>query len=188
MADTRTRPTVGTVALVLYVGTVVAANWFVQHVGTQSFPGGPHTIAVGFGYRAPSGVLWVGLAFTLRDIVQSTLGRRWTIAAIVVGAALSYVVAPSLAWASAVAFLTSEALDFAVYTPLIGRGSVVAAVVLSNTVGLVVDTVVFLQLAFDSLDFWQGQVIGKAWMTLLALVLIPFVRRLLLPGRTAAAA
>ena len=87
-----------------------------------------------------------------------------------------------------VAFLTSEARDLAVYTPLIGRGSVVAAVVLSNTVGLVVDTVVFLQLAFHSLDFWQGQVIGKAWMTLLALLLIPFARRLLVPGRTTAAA
>ena len=172
----RSRLKLGLPALVLYVGTVVAANWFVQHVGTQTFPGGPHTIPVGFGYRAPSGVLWVGLAFTLRDVVQSTLGRWSTVGAIVVGAALSYAVAPSLAWASAVAFLTSEALDFAVYTPLVDRGRVVSAVVLSNTVGLVVDTVVFLQIAFHSLDFWQGQIIGKGWMTLLALLVIPFLR------------
>jgi uncharacterized PurR-regulated membrane protein YhhQ (DUF165 family) len=167
---------IGLPALVAYVGTVVAANWFVQHVGSQSFPGGPHTIPVGFGYRAPSGVLWVGLAFTVRDLVQSTLGRWWTVAAIVVGAVLSYAVAPSLAWASAVAFLTSEALDFAVYTPLVERGAVVTAVVLSNTVGLLIDTFVFLRLAFHSLDFWQGQVIGKGWMTVLALLVLPLVR------------
>jgi len=167
---------IGLPALVLYVGTVVAANWFVQHIGSQTFPGGPHTIPVGFGYRAPSGVLWVGLAFTVRDVVQSTLGRWATVGAILLGAVLSYAVAPSLAWASAVAFLISEALDFAVYTPLVDRGRVVAAVLLSNSVGLVVDTVVFLQIAFHSLAFWQGQIIGKAWMTLVAVLVIPLLR------------
>ena len=50
------RREIGIVALVLYMGTVVAANYFVQHIGSQPFPGGPHTIAVGFGQRAPSGV------------------------------------------------------------------------------------------------------------------------------------
>jgi uncharacterized PurR-regulated membrane protein YhhQ (DUF165 family) len=167
----------GVVAVVAYVATVVAANWFVQHVGQASPGGGPHTIPVGFGYRAPSGVLWVGLAFTLRDVVQSTLGKQVVLLAIAVGAVLSYFVAPSLAWASAVAFLVSECLDLAVYTPLVDRGVVVAAVLLSNTVGLLVDTFVFLQVAFHSLDFWQGQVIGKAWMTALAVALLVPARR-----------
>ena len=45
------------------------------------------------------------------------------------------------------------------------------------TVAGMVDTFVFLQLAFHSLDFWQGQVIGKAWMTLLALALVVPARR-----------
>lgn len=167
-----TRTRIGLAGLVAYIATVVLANWFIQHVGTQPFPGGPHTIPVGFGYRAPSGVLWVGLAFTLRDIVQTNLGKRWVVGAILIGAALSYLVAPSLAWASACAFLLSEALDFAVYSPLIGHRRVLAAVLLSNTVGLLVDTFVFLWLAFGSVNFWQGQVIGKAWMTALALVVL----------------
>jgi uncharacterized PurR-regulated membrane protein YhhQ (DUF165 family) len=176
------RRAAGAVAFVLYALTVVAANWFVQHVGDPTPGGGPHTIPVGFGYRAPSGVLWIGVAFTLRDVVQSLLGKWATIVAIVIGAALSYAVAPSLAFASASAFLVSEALDFGVYTPLVQRGRTVAAVALSNTVGLVVDTVVFLQLAFHSLDFWQGQVIGKGWMTLLALAVIVPARRSLTPA------
>jgi uncharacterized PurR-regulated membrane protein YhhQ (DUF165 family) len=180
---TNSRRGVGVAAFVLYTLTVVAANWFVQHIGDPTPGGGPHTIPVGFGYRAPSGVLWIGVAFTLRDVVQSLLGKQATIVAIVVGAALSYAVAPSLAFASAAAFLVSEAFDFGVYTPLVQRGRTVAAVALSNTVGLVVDTVVFLQLAFHSLDFWQGQVIGKAWMTLLALVVIVPARRSLATTR-----
>lgn len=177
----RPRISVGTAAFVLYVATVVAANWFVQHVGEQAFPGGPHTIPVGFGYRAPSGVLWIGVAFTLRDVVQSMLGKQAVVTGIAAGAVLSYAIAPSLAWASAVAFLVSEALDFIVYTPLVERGRVVSAVTLSNTVGVVIDTVVFLQVAFGSLDFWQGQLIGKGWMTLLALLLIVPARRALAP-------
>lgn len=172
---------IGWAALALYIGTVVAANYFIGHVGHVSFPHGPHTIPVGFGYQAPSGVLWVGLAFTLRDFVQSNLGKRWTVGAIVAGAALSYLVAPSFAVASGVAFLVSEALDFAVYTPLVDRGRTIPAIALSNTVGLLIDTFLFLWLAFHSLQFWQGQVIGKLWMTLLAVVVIVPVRRAVLP-------
>jgi uncharacterized PurR-regulated membrane protein YhhQ (DUF165 family) len=176
VTSTPQRRTIGLVGFAAYALTVVAANWFVQHVGQATPGGGPHTIPVGFGYRAPSGVLWVGLAFTLRDVVQSTLGKLPVIGAIVLGAVLSYVVAPSLAWASAVAFLASEALDFVVYTPLVERDRVVPAVVLSNTVGLLVDTFVFLQIAFHSLDFWPGQVIGKALMTVLVVPVVVGIR------------
>jgi len=183
----KSRRAAGALAFVLYAATVVAANWFVQHVGQATPGGGPRTIPVGFGYRAPSGVLWIGVAFTLRDVVQSLLGTWATLVAILVGAALSYLVAPSLAFASATAFLVSEALDFAVYTPLVDRGRVVAAVTLLNSVGLLIDTFVFLQLAFHSLNFWQGQVIGKAWMTLLALVVIVPARRSLRPAGASAA-
>src|SRR5206468_1900987 len=90
------RRAAGALAFVLYAATVVAANWFVQHVGQATPGGGPHTIPVGFGYRAPSGVLWIGVAFTLRDVVQSTLGKWATVVGILVGAALSYVVPPAL--------------------------------------------------------------------------------------------
>lgn len=176
---------IGLVALAIYIGSVWAANYFITHVGTQAFPGGPHTIPVGFGYEAPSGVLWVGVALLLRDVVQSTLGRKAVVFGILTGAALSYTIAPAFAWASAIAFLTSEALDFAAYTPLIERGRVVAAVVASNAVGAVVDTFLFLWLAFHSIMFWQGQIIGKLWATALILPLLAMSRRRL--GQTIAA-
>ena len=40
--------------------------------------------------------------------------------------------------------------------------------ILSNLVGNVLDSVVFLALAFGSLEFLVGQVVGKTWVTLLA--------------------
>jgi uncharacterized PurR-regulated membrane protein YhhQ (DUF165 family) len=97
--------------------------------------------------------------------------------AILVGAVLSAAVAPpSLIVASAAAFLLSEMADLAVYTPLARRG-LVAAVVASSVVGLVVDSIVFLWLAFGSFEFLAGQVVGKAWMVLASIPFVAWLRR-----------
>lgn len=64
-------------------------------------------------------------------------------------------------------FLVSESADFAVYTPLEERGWL-AAVVASNVVGTIVDSALVLWLAFGSLTFLKGQVVGKLWMTAIA--------------------
>ncbi len=118
----------------------------------------------------------IGLALVFRDLVQRRLGRAWALVAIGVGALLSAVVSPrSLVLASTAAFLLSELADFGVYTPLQKRG-LLLAVVASSAVGLVVDSLVFLLLAFGTLEFLLGQVIGKAWMVLLAVPLISWLR------------
>jgi uncharacterized PurR-regulated membrane protein YhhQ (DUF165 family) len=94
-----------------------------------------------------------------------------------VGAALSAAIAPAaLALASGIAFLMSEFADLAVYTPL-ARRRLVAAVAASGAVGLVVDSIVFLWLAFGSLEFLLGQIIGKSWMMLLAIPFVLYLRR-----------
>jgi uncharacterized PurR-regulated membrane protein YhhQ (DUF165 family) len=49
-------------------------------------------------------------------------------------------------------------------------------VLLSNTVGLLIDSWIFLTLAFGSLTFFAGQVVGKAWMTVLTIAVIAAVR------------
>jgi queuosine precursor transporter len=170
------RTRIGVAALAVYVLSIPLANWFIQHVGEQPFPGGPHTIPVGFGYDAPSGVLWIGVALVARDVVQRFMGRHVAVLAILVGAGLSYLVAPSFAWASCVAFGLGELADFAVYTPLSER-RLYLAVIASGIVGAVVDSLIFLQLAFGSTLFWQGNVLGKVWMSVLALPIVWAVRR-----------
>ena len=129
------------------------------------------------GIMAPSGVLMIGLALVLRDLVQRRLGVEFGIGAIIVGAAISAGLAPpTLVVASAAAFLLSEFADFAVYTPL-ARRRLVVAVIASSVVGLVVDSIVFLWLAFGSLEFLVGQIIGKLWMVLLAIPFVMYMRR-----------
>jgi len=113
----------------------------------------------------------------LRDLVQRRLGVVASSLAILAGAALSALLAPpALVIASAVAFLLSEFADLGVYTPLARRG-LVLAVIASGVAGLVVDSIVFLWLAFGSLDFLSGQVVGKAWMVLLSIPLVAWLRR-----------
>lgn len=156
---------------------IPAANWLIGNVGTFCVPDGPCLIPVAPGLTAPSGVLMIGLALVLRDLVQRSLGVKWAAGAVLVGAALSAVFAPpALVVASAAAFLLSELADLAVYTPLQKRG-LVLAVFASSVVGLVIDSAVFLYLAFGSLDYIWGQIVGKAWMVLAALPIIHILRR-----------
>lgn len=174
----RQRKREGLIFLVLFALTIPAANWLIGHVGTACVaPQGPCVVPVAPGVLAPSGVTMIGIALVLRDLVQRRLGTGVSALAILCGAGISALVAPpALILASAVAFLLSEFADLAVYTPL-ARRRLVAAVVASSCIGLVVDSIVFLWLAFGSLDFLLGQVIGKAWMVLLSIPLIYLLRR-----------
>jgi queuosine precursor transporter len=153
-------------AILAYLLCIVGANWALERWGF---------VSVGFGLMAPAGVWFAGASFFCRDVVQETGGRRLVVAAIVFGAGLSWFVAPSFAVASGLAFLASETADFLVYTPLRRRHRYVA-VALSNTVGSVVDSWLFLWLAFGSIAHWEGLVVGKLWTILPALVLLAIWR------------
>ena len=166
----------GYIYLVGFALCIPAANWLLGHAGTVCPPNSPCLIPVAPSIMAPSGVPMIGLALVLRDLVQRRLGARWAIGAILAGAALSAALAPpALVVASSVAFLLSELVDFAIYTPL-QRRRLVLAVVASGLVGLVIDSVLFLQLAFGNLDFLAGQIIGKAWVVLLSIPIIWWLR------------
>lgn len=169
--------TEGLIALAAFMACIPAANWLIGHVGTVCVPKGPCLIPVAPGLTAPSGVLMIGLALVLRDLVQRRLGPFFTIAAIFFGSVLSaFIAPPALVIASVAAFTLSELADFAVYTPLQRRG-LVRAVLISSVIGLVVDSAVFLYLAFGSLDYLPGQILGKLWMVLMSLPAIAWLRR-----------
>lgn len=166
----------GLAYLALFALSIPLANWLIGNVGMFCVPDGPCVIPVWPGISAPSGVLAIGGALVLRDLVQRRLGMKWALVAIAIGAALSGFVAPtSLIVASVAAFTLSEVADLAVFTPLQRRG-LVLAVAASGVVGIFVDSVLFLSLAFGSLDFLSGQIIGKTWALMAALPLIQLVR------------
>ena len=177
-----TRKAEGLAYFLAFIACIPAANWMIGHLGTTCAPGGPCLVPVWpWGHdgplMAPSGVVMIGLALVLRDLVQRRLGRTVALLAIVAGAALSAAVAPpALVVASGAAFLLSELTDFAVYTPLQQRG-LVLAVLASSVVGLIADSLLFLWLAFGSLEFLEGQIVGKLLMVLLALPVVRWIRQ-----------
>jgi queuosine precursor transporter len=176
-----TRTVLGVVASVALLATVVGANWMLGTFGVVTV----------FGAAMPAGVLFAGLAFGVRDVIHETVGALWVIAAIAAGSVLSYVISDgasipggvlSIALASAVAFAVSEALDLAVYAPLRKR-QWVRAVVASNIFGAVADSLLFLWLAFGSIAFAAGQVVGKALMIIPVLPVVAWSRRAILRDR-----
>lgn len=159
-----------------FVGTVIAANWALNQYGI---------VPIGFGLMVPAGVYFAGLAFGVRDALQERGGRPWVLAAILVGGAVSYLISGGatipgghlpIAVASSIAFTLSELADFVVYTPL-RRNHWPTGVILSNVVGAVFDSALFLWLAFSSLANLTGNVVGKTYMTAIALPLVYLMRR-----------
>lgn len=158
-----------TLAVGGFLATILAANYVTTKHGL---------IPVGFGLMATAGTYFAGLAFVLRDAVQDTWGRWWTLVVIAGGGALSFAVAaPFIALASGAAFLLSELSDLLVYTPLRNRGYIRAAVA-SNIVGSFVDTIVFLTIAgFGLREALAGQIVGKLTVTLAVVVAVALGRR-----------
>lgn len=151
----------------------------IANVGTICPEPGLCLIPVAPGLMAPSGVSMIGLSLVLRDIVQRQHGFVGALLAILGGTVLASWCAPAhQVLASGTAFLISELADLAVYTPL-ARRRFLLAVVASSIVGLIADSLVFLYLAFGSLDHLLGQVVGKGWMVLLSVPIIARLRKLL---------
>jgi uncharacterized PurR-regulated membrane protein YhhQ (DUF165 family) len=161
-----------------YALTIMLANWAIVTFGL---------VPVGFGLVAPAGVYFAGFTFTFRNLVQQTAGRRWGFAAIALGALLSAAVAPQadlggpllLPLASGVAFALSEGVDALVWTPLRQRGWWMRAMGLADLAGQVVDSLIFLGLAFGSVELWLGQTVGKAWCTWLTMLVMWLAARAL---------
>lgn len=156
-----------------FAATIPAANWLIGHVGTTCIPDGPCLIPVGFGLIAPSGVLMIGIALVLRDAVHEHFGAKGSLAAIGLGAALSFF-SPALAMASALAFIFAELADLAVYGWLRQR-RLWLAVLASGVVGAFIDSAIFTWFAFGSLEFSMGNAVGKIYAS--AAVALFFVFR-----------
>lgn len=149
-----------------FVATIPLANFFIANIGTECIPEGPCVIPVGFHLVAPSGVLIIGMALVLRDAVHEAFGPKWAFVGIILGAGMS-MFSPSLALASAAAFLLAETADLIVYSRL-RRRKLWAAVVFSGVVGAILDSIIFVWLAFGSLDLGAGNAIGKIYASVIA--------------------
>jgi queuosine precursor transporter len=119
-----------------YLASILLANVIVNTFG----------IVTVLGITFPAGAPLIGMTFTLRDMVQRRWGKLhcwwWMLAASLITVMFN----PTLAYASFAAFLVAEGLDWAVYTLV--PGSFVKRALLSNLVGLPLDSILFVALAF----------------------------------------
>ncbi|MEX1217474.1 MAG: VUT family protein [Acidimicrobiales bacterium] len=145
---------VGVGCFVAFLVAVPFANWWLRENGLWIAPVlGP----------LPSALWVVGITFVLRDLIQLTIGRRWAWLAILAGTVLSFWLAsPSLALASGVAFLASESIDAAIFTPIANRGRFLLAVTISGYCAGFLDSALFLRIAFDDWSGWWQLGIAKA--------------------------
>tara|TARA_R110000772_G_scaffold250699_1_gene365428 strand:- start:648 stop:1103 length:456 start_codon:yes stop_codon:yes gene_type:complete len=98
-----------------------------------------------FGAALPPMTFLVGAVFILRDYSQKEIGHYvWL--PMLIGIILSYIMAdPFIAIASALAFVISEAVDWAVYTKT--KRSMRDRILLSSAMSVPVDSFVFLTVA-----------------------------------------
>lgn len=163
-----------------YVGLVLLANWlasaYIVHVPLTP-------------YMAPAGVFAIGGILVLRDWLQQLHGLWKTMPLVYAAGLISWAAGDLAGWtslqkiaiASVIAFTVSETVEALVFTPLRKR-SLALGVGLSGTVGLVLDSWLFLTLAFGSLAFFWGQFFGKFEMVALGVVLTT-ARRTWVPVR-----
>ena len=159
-----------------YIGLAVLANWLAAR----------YVWPVGFGYVAPGGVFAIGAVLVTRDWINQ-LAPKVSLALIPIASGMSYGIGEAagssslqkIALASVAAFCVSESVEFLVFAP-IRRRSLTLGVALSGSVGIALDSFVFLSIAFGSLAFFDGQMIGKA-EALAAGVVLTAARRAVLP-------
>jgi uncharacterized PurR-regulated membrane protein YhhQ (DUF165 family) len=142
--------------IAIFAGAAMLANWLTTMFGF---------VPVGFGFVATAGTYAAGVALVARDFIHETSGLRGVAVAVVLGTGLSVALAdPMIALASGVAFAVSEAADTLVYAPLRKRRWRLA-VIASSVVGAVIDTAIFLGLAFGlaavTAEAMGGQLVGK---------------------------
>lgn len=124
---------------IAYVAIIPLTNWLFSHVGVMPIWGTQYVFH-------PLSFL-VGLWLVLRDFSHKELGDRMIFVPVLLGMAASFYSADQrIAVASAVAFMVSECVDYAIYRwtnrPLAQR------VLLSSAAGVPIDSLLFSGIAF----------------------------------------
>lgn len=159
-----------------YIGLVLLANWlasaYIVHVPLTP-------------YVAPAGIFAIGAILVFRDWLQQLHGLKLTMPLVYAAGLISWFVGDAAGWsglqkiaiASVIAFTVSETVEAIVFTPIRNR-NLTLGVALSGTVGLAVDSWLFLTLAFGSTAFFWGQFWGKFEMVAIGAALTLARRRL----------
>lgn len=123
----------------IYIAAMPITNWLFSYIGVLPIPGTSYV-------WHPLSII-VGLWLVLRDLAHGELGDKAIFLPIIVGMSLSYLTSDArIATASAVAFLASEMIDYAIFrwtNATLGK-----RVLLSSAASVPVDSILFSGIAF----------------------------------------
>lgn len=143
--------------IALYLTGILLANVLVHWFGLVQL--GPLVF--------PAGAVMIGLTFSFRDMVQRKYGKSECWIWMLVATVVTFLFNRQLATASVSAFLVSEGIDWAIYTWL--PGSFKRRLIASNAIGVPLDSIVFVGLAFGL--NWQA-IIGQTFVKFLSSLLV----------------
>lgn len=130
----------------LYILLIPLVNWAFSWTPLVELPDG--------GKWSPFSIV-VGLVLVFRDFAQREIGH-YIFVPLFIGVGISYAMAPpQIATASGIAFLFSEAVDWAMYT--FTKKPLSARVMISSLAGAPVDSIIYLtgaNMAFPGLFSW----------------------------------
>lgn len=171
-----------TALTLLFIVGAATSNWAMSNIGMYNGPSAPRTLPIGWGVEAPSGVVLIGLMLTIRDGLHERIRTRGMAAIIFIASVVSAVVAPpAIALASGATLAVAETADALVYQRLRRQGRLLAAAA-SNLVSSVVDSVLFLLVAFGVQAAIEGSwalTVGKLEASLVTLVIFALTTSLL---------
>lgn len=162
---------------VLYLTSIALGNVFVIlfGIGTLTLSDTLNPDHVYLSITFPLGALWIGLTFSFRDFVQRYWSHQKCWIWMAVAAVITYFWNKDVAFASMLAFIGSEAVDWLVFYFMKNR-SLKARVIVSNIISCPLDSLIFVPLAFGVpwySDAVWGQAVVKYVCSLFALPLIP---------------
>ena len=158
-----------------YMLSIVFANLTVAWFGLVTW----------FGWLTfPAGAVFIGLTFSMRDFVQREWGdlKVWyfmiasTVITTLMGVILSHLPVPlwKVALGSAVAFIVSEAIDWAVYYFM--KKDIIWRICVSNIFSTPIDSILFVGIVFGGWSFLNPPVWGQTIVKYLSgLLVIPII-------------
>lgn len=157
----------------LYLFSILLGNYFVIEYGILHFNIQDSNNVILFSLSAPAGVLWIGLTFSFRDLLQRFWGtfNVWIWMSIAV--LITYYYNQKIAIAAVLSFLISETIDWLIFT--ITKLELKYRIIISNLIAAPIDSFVFVFLVFGLLfDVIFGQSILKILFSLLIVPILPF--------------
>lgn len=160
---------------IFYMSSIILANLAVSWFGLVTW----------FGWLTfPAGAIFIGLTFSARDFVQREWGHKdvwWfmlssTVITTIMGMLLTHLPVPLwiIAVGSALAFLVSEAIDWAVYYFL--KKDIIWRICISNLFSTPIDSLIFVGIVFGGWSFLSPPVYGQTIVKYLSgLLVIPFL-------------